>query len=76
MDISYHAQYKAPGLFRKWQAFKKVTGDGFVIDNGLQLRYFELQNGEMVYFPATWEVRFGGSRKLAKYKAVKKEAGQ
>lgn len=72
MDISYTATYKRP--WGRKVKLKNVTGDGFV-DNR-DCRFFSLQDGRMVYVPASYEVEFSKERQAAIDRKIKNEAGR
>jgi len=71
----YVAKYKSKGLFTRWTTFNNVVGDGF-IEKPIMLRYFAMDNGEMVYFPVDYEVWFSKERKTSILESMSKDAGQ
>lgn len=72
-DITYTAKYRLVNRIF-WTTVKKVVGDGFMTDQ--PLRFFETEDGSMIYFPSNAEVHFAKERKLAIIKKMSAEAGQ
>lgn len=71
---TFSLKYRVPGA-KKFVELNGVTNDGMETVNGMQFRFFLLEDGTFVHIPFFSEVYFGPERIEVTRKQMSKDAG-